>query len=58
MDEDNIMLEKKLRNIINGSELLELADLVELKKLLEKVPAEHNEFNDIVASKQGAPYYM
>ena len=58
MDEDNIMLEKKLRNIINGSEQLALADLVELKKLLEKVPAEHNEFNDIVVSKQGAPYYM
>jgi hypothetical protein len=58
MDEDNIMLEKKLRNIINGSELLELADLVELKKLLEKVPAEHKEFNEIVVSKQGAPYYM
>lgn len=58
MEEDNIMSEKKLRNIVNGSEKLELADLVEIKKLLEKVPAEHNEFNDIVVSKQGAPYYM
>ena len=58
MDEDNIMLEKKLRNIVNGSEQLELADLVKINKLLEKVPAEHNEFNDMVVSKQGAPYYM
>ena len=52
------MSEKKLRNIVNGSEKLELADLVEIKKLLEKVAAEHNEFNDIVVSKQDAPYYM
>ena len=52
------MLEKKLRHIINGSEQLALADLVDLKKLLEKVSAEYNESNDIVVSKQGAPYYM
>ena len=52
------MLEKKLRNIINDSKQLELADLIELKKLLEKVPTDHNEYNDIVVSRQGAPFYM
>jgi hypothetical protein len=52
------MLEKKLRQIINDSEQLDLADLIELKKLLEKVPTEHSEYNDIVVAKRGPPYYM
>lgn len=52
------MLEKKIRQIISDSDQLELADLIELKKLLENVPAKHSEYNEIVASRRGAPYYM
>jgi hypothetical protein len=52
------LLEKKLKNIIIDSKQLELADLIELKKLLEKVLTDHNEYNDMIVSEQGAPYYM
>ena len=52
------VLARNLKNIIIDSKQLELADLIELKKILEKVLTDHNEYNDMIVSEQGAPYYM
>ena len=51
------MSENTLQNIAENAENLDLHDLIEIKEALEKAVAKHRQYEDIIMSKQGAPYY-
>ena len=51
------MSENNLKNITENAENLDLNDLIQIKEVLEKAVAKHRQYEDIIMSRQGAPYY-
>ena len=51
------MSENYLKNIAENAENLDLNDLIQIKEALEKAVAKHYHYEDIIMTRQGAPYY-
>ena len=51
------MSEENLQEIIRDAERLELSDLIKIKKILDEAVAKQRNFDNVVITRQGAPYY-
>ena len=51
------MLDTKLQKIAKDAENLELNDLIKIKKVLDDAVAKHRNYDDVIVTRQGAPYY-
>jgi translation initiation factor 2B subunit (eIF-2B alpha/beta/delta family) len=51
------MSDNNLRNIVENAEKLDLKDLIQIREALEKAVAKHYHYEDIIMTRQGAPYY-
>ena len=54
---DNKMSEIKLEKFAKDAEKLELNDLIKIKKILDEAVAKQRNYDDVVITRQGAPYY-
>ena len=51
------MSEIKLEKLAKDAEKLELNDLIKIKKILDEAVAKQRNYDDVVITRQGAPYY-
>ena len=51
------MSEKYLQEIARDAERLQLNDLIKIKKVLDEAVAKQRNYDDVVITRQGAPYY-
>ena len=51
------MSETNLQKIVRDAERLEFDDLIKIKKILDETVAKQRNFDDVVITRQGAPYY-
>ena len=51
------MSKKDLQEIVREAERLELNDLIKIKKILDEAVAKQRDYDDVVITRQGAPYY-
>ena len=51
------MSETYLQEIARDAERLELNDLIKIRKILDEAVAKQRNFDNVVISRQGAPYY-
>jgi hypothetical protein len=55
--ENNKMPHQSLKTIVADAERLELNDLIQIMKVLNEAVAKQRHYQDIIATRQGAPYY-
>ena len=51
------MSKTNLQEIVRDAERLELNDLIKIKKILDEAVAKQTNYDDLVITRQGAPYY-
>ena len=51
------MSETNLQKIAKDAESLVFDDLIKIKKILDETVAKQRDYDDVVITRQGAPYY-
>ena len=51
------MSETNLQKIVRDAESLELSDLIKIKRILDEAVAKQRNYDNVVITRQGAPYY-
>jgi hypothetical protein len=51
------MSKTNLQEIVRDAERLELNDLIKIKKILDEAVAKQRNYDYVVITRQGAPYY-
>ena len=51
------MSETSLQEIVRDADRLELNDLIRIKKILDEAVAKQRNYDDVIITRRGAPYY-